>query len=361
MPEALFEPEQIERARAYHRPGYVAFAVNTALGLGVLAVLAFAGPSLGGLAWWAAAAVLAALAVVCPFVARLPVGFWLGFVRERRWGFSTQTARGWLGDRAKSLAVALVLTVAVMVGLVALGRAFPDAWPLPAAAAGVLLVVVVGYLAPVVVEPLFNRFEPLEDQELAGRLRDLAKRAEAPVRDVLVADASRRTRKVNAYVSGLGRTRRVVLFDTLLGSAQRPELELVVAHELGHRRLRHVLKGTVLGAAGTVVAVLAVRAAFGTPEPADIAGILLLVSGLELLGLPFGAALSRRWERAADRFSLELTGDPAAFERTHRDLAAANLSDLDPPRAVYLALFSHPTAPERIAFGRAWAASSGRV
>jgi len=356
LAEKYFEAEQIERAARYHNPLYVAFLANAAIGLGVLAALVFAGPSLDGWPWWAAAIALGSLAVVAPLAARLPIGFWAGHVRERRWGFSTQTPRGWLADRAKGLAVALLLTVPLLLGLVALARWFPRAWPVPAAAGAALAVLLVGFLAPVVLEPLFNRFAPLADEELAGELRRLAERAGAPVRDVLVADASRRTRKLNAYVSGLGRTRRVVLFDTLLDKVSPRETRLVVAHELGHRKAGHVLRGTLLGMGGAIVAVLAVWAAVGRPVAADLPLVLLIVSALELMALPPGAALSRRWERQADRFSLELTGDPDAYEATFRDLALANLSDLDPPRPAYVVLFSHPTAPERIALGRRWAA-----
>jgi len=360
LAQQYFDAEQIERASRYHNPLYIASLANAAIGLGVLAALAFAGPSLDGWPWWAAAIVLGSLAVTAPVAARLPIGFWAGHIRERGWGFSTQGPRGWLADRAKGLAIALLLTVPLVLGLVALARWFPRVWPVPAAAGAALAVLVVGFLAPVVLEPLFNRFVPLADEELVRDLRRLADQAGAPVREVLVADASRRTRKVNAYVSGLGRTRRVVLFDTLLEKVSPGETRLVVAHELGHRRAGHVLKGTLLGMGGAIVAVLAVWTAVGRPEAADVPLVLLIVSGLELAALPPGAALSRRWERQADRFSLELTGDPDAYEATHRDLALANLSDLDPPRPAYVVLHSHPTAPERIALGRRWATSRMR-
>ena len=220
---------------------------------------------------------------------------------------------------------------------------------------------VLSFVAPVVLEPLFNRFAALEDEALAGELRALAERAGVPVRDVLVADASRRTTKLNAYVSGLGRTRRVVLFDTLLAAAGEPEVRLVVAHELGHRRDRHVAKFTLLGMLGAAAAVALVWAVLGTrvAAPSELPLALLLLLALELAAMPAGAWLSRRWERAADRCSLELTGDAAAFERAHVELARRNLSDLAPPRLAYLLLFSHPTAPERLALGRAWAAARG--
>ena len=199
---------------------------------------------------------------------------------------------------------------------------------------------------------MFNRFQPLPDQALARALRRLADAARVPIRDVLVADASGRTRKSNAYVSGLGPTRRLVVWDTLLGMAGEAQLKLVVAHELGHRRERHILKGTLLAMVGTVTAVLVLRAALGTPQPGDYPLAALLLTGLELAALPLGAAISRRWERTADRYSLQLTGDPDAYVETHLGLARTNLADLDPPRLAYLTLFTHPTAPERLALAQ---------
>jgi STE24 endopeptidase len=232
----------------------------------------------------------------------------------------------------------------------------PGWWALPAAAALALAVLLLSFVAPVLLEPLFNRFRPLDDETLAASLRRLSERAGVPVRDVLVADASRRTTKVNAYVSGIGRTRRVVLFDTLLRGADPAAVEVVVAHELGHRREGHVAKLTLLAMAGAAVAVLVLWAVLGTrvADPRTLPEALLLLLALELAALAPGAWLSRRFERAADRWSLELTEEPAAFARAHVELARRNLSDLEPPRPVYLLLFSHPTAPERLALGRAW-------
>src|ERR671930_518110 len=267
MPAELFSVEQVERARRYHRPLYVALLLDVTLGLAVLSALAFT--RLGSWLYDAVpGAAFPALVVVLSGVVRLPLGFWRGHVRERR--------------------------------------------------------------------------------------RALARRAGVPVREVLVADASRRTRKVNAYVSGLGSTRRVVLFDTLLREAEPRQVELVVAHELGHRRARHVAKGTLLGMVGAAATVAVLWALVSDPGDLRNAPLVLLVAeALELAGLPVAAAVSRRWEREADRFSLDGTRDPEAFEAAHRELATANLSDLDPPRPVYALLFTHPTAPQRIVAGRA--------
>ncbi len=356
-----FSHEDVERAARYHRPLYASLAAGLALSAGVYAVLAWPGRGLfgavSGLGWAGAAAAWAAIVVVAADLARLPLAFWSGFLRERRWGFSTQPLRGWVADRAKGAAVSLALTAGAWTAAVALARALPGWWPAAAAAALAFAVLFLSFLAPVVLEPLFNRFRRLEDERLAAELHRLAERAGVPVRDVLVADASRRTTKVNAYVSGLGSTRRVVLFDTLLAAAGGPEVKVVVAHELGHRRDRHVAKGTVLAMAGAVLAVLVLWAVLGTSvaSPRELPAVLLLFAALELAALAPGAALSRRWERAADRCSLELTGDAGAFERAQLGLARKNLSDLAPPRLVYLLLFSHPTPPERLALGRAWA------
>ena len=304
------------------------------------------------LGWAGAAALWVTFVTMAATVVCLPLDLWRGYVRERRWGFSTQTLRGWLVDRAKGLAVAIALSALAWTVLIALTHALPSAWPLAAAALAAAAVLLLSFVAPVVLEPLFNRFRPLPDERLAGELRDLAVRAGVPVRDVLVADASRRTAKTNAYVSGIGPTRRVVVWDTLLESASERELKLVVAHELGHRRERHVLKGTLLAMGGAVVAVLALWAVIGMPRPSDYPRAALLFLGLELAGLAPGTWVSRRWERAADRFSLELTSDREAFVNAHVALARTNLSDLDPPRIVYLLLFTHPTPPERLALVR---------
>lgn len=359
-----FSPDERTRARAYHRPLYLALLVDVALSAGLLAALAWS--SLGhwlftpleSLSPVAAAAAYAALVTVFSSVLRTPLAFWRGWWHERRWGFSTQGVGGWLADRAKGLAVSIVLGAGAWAAAVALARALPGWWVLPAGVALAVAVLLLSFVAPVVLEPLFNRFQPLEDETLAGSLHLLSQRAGVPVREVLVADASRRTTKVNAYVSGIGRTRRVVVFDTLLEAADPAAVEVVVAHELGHRRDGHVAKLTLLGMAAAVVAVVLLWAVLGTrvADPRTLPEALLLLLALELAALAPGAALSRRFERAADRCSLDLTEQPAAFARAHLELARRNLSDLEPPRLVYLFLFSHPTAPERLAFGEAWRA-----
>jgi STE24 endopeptidase len=338
-----FASDDVERARRYHRPLYAALFSGLALDLATLVALTFVDLPL---AWWAEVVVGPALVLWCTWAVALPLAGWR-LAHERAWGFSTQSTRAWWGDRARSLGVSVVVGVLTVGGLLALAHLFPQGWPWIAAAAGAALALVVSFLAPVVLEPVFNRFRPLEG-EVADRLRRTAERAGVPVRDVLVADASRRTTKQNAYVSGIGRTRRVVLWDTLLDTPP-DEVELVVAHELGHRRLHHVRRSTILAMAAAVAFVGILRVVRPHPEPHDAALVLLLGTVLELAVSPLGAALSRRWERAADRFSLAVVGDAAVFEALHRRLALANLADLQPPKWLYYAVFTHPTPPQRLA------------
>ena len=372
--QEVFAQEQVERSRRYHRPVYAIRLLGIAVGLLTLGLLTFS--ALGAALyspvedwpWWSAAFAFAALVVLATWLVQLPLAYWRGYLHEHRWGFSSQTRSAWFVDRLKGLGVSVVLTAVPLLLLIATVHVFPGWWPAVAAAGAALLVLLVGFVAPVLLEPVFNRFDPLPDQELAADLRALADRAGVPVRDVLVADASRRTTKHNAYVSGLGRTRRVVIWDTLLARGEPGEIRLVVAHELGHRRFRHVARWTVISMALVAAFVVILWAllqwnslldaigASGPGDPRVIPFVLFLGSVLELAVQPLANAVSRRWERDCDRFSLDLTRDPEAYERTHHLLALENLGDLDPPRAIYLFFASHPTAPERLAAGRAWAA-----
>jgi STE24 endopeptidase len=368
--DGLFPAEQVERASRYHRPLYAAVAAATALDLLLFGLLSFTGVgdrlygAVSGGSWRAGTVGYAAMVLAIASLVGLPLAFWTGYLHEHAWGFSTQSLTGWLLDRCKAFALGLVFGAIAILGLIGAARLSPTWWPLLAAAAAAALILALGVLAPVLLEPLFNRFRPLTDQQLSSRLRQLASQAGVPIERVLVADASRRTSKANAYVSGLGRTRRIVLYDTLVDDTGGPEIELVVAHELGHRKHHDPAKLTLLAIAGTSIyilitwaflhwaALLAAIDASGPDDPRITPFLLFLTTALGLLASPPGAALSRHLERQADAFSLKLTNDPATFESIHRRLALSNLVDLAPPRLAYLTWFSHPTPAERIATAR---------
>ena len=369
-PARDFTAEQIARENAFHRairpPGLGSFALGLALTalLGLTPLGARLVEAVGRGPWPVRAALGGLVLTFLPRVVTLP----LDARREvvlRRYGLSTQDWGSWTVDQLKGALVGGVVVVLVAVGVVGLARVAPRTWWAWGALAGAALVVVASYVFPLVVEPLFNRFRPLEPGPLRTELLDLAARDGLPVDEILVADASRRTTALNAYVSGFGSTRRIVLYDTLLAQASAAEVELVVAHELGHVKARDVLKGTGMGALGAAAAVcglfllltsgLVRRAgADGPADPRVLGLVLFAIAAATLLTSPFQTLVSRRVEAAADVHSLDLTHDVAAFVESEKRLAVTNLADLDPHPLLYAFFFTHPTTPERIALARAW-------
>jgi STE24 endopeptidase len=385
-PLSAFTEDEVQACVTYAKPrqrwGLVGYGVD----LAVLAGLALTGPGRGLVR--SAAGLMGTLApgrVVLATVAVLAVRAGVGlpfsvraFRQDARTGLATQRLGGFLRDWAKGRTVGLVLTVLPLAGLVLAAGWRPPGWPLVASAAAVLLVAALALLGPVLIEPLFNRFAPLDDEPLRARLLELAATMRVPVDDVLVADASRRTTRVNAYVSGLGRTRRVVVYDTLLAAAAAgspgvaDEVALVVAHELAHVRHRDVLWGTVGAAAlaaGSVLVAVAlldlepVRRLLGVTglgDPLAAPGLLLLAALGGLLAAPVASAISRWAEARADWVSLEVTRDPATAVAVERRLALENRADLRPNRLLVAMFASHPPAMARIAQARLWGASNHR-
>jgi Zn-dependent protease with chaperone function len=380
-PLAAFTEDEVRACVDFAKPrqrwGLAAYGTD----LLVLAALALTRPgravvaAAAGLAGgWAPGRVVLAIVAVQAVRAAAGLPYSLrAFGQDRRAGLATQRLGGFLRDWAKARAVGLVLVVLPLGALVLGARWQPPGWPLVAAAAAVLLVLALTVAGPVLIEPLFNRFRPLDPGPLRARLLELATAMEVPVGDVLVSDASRRTTRVNAYVSGLGRTRRVVVYDTLLaGTSADPagaadEVALVAAHELAHVRHRDVLLGTVGSAALAAVSVLAVVALLdleavrrlfavtGLGDPLVAPGLLLLGMLGGLLAAPLASAISRWAEARADWVALEVTRDPATAVAVERRLALENRADLRPNRLLLAMFASHPPTMARIAQAWLWA------
>ena len=359
------------RARRYHRRQFALTLVD--LGLG--AVL---------LVWWSwsgAAARLAALlegrqlapaAVVLGMALAVggsqvlltfPLDVVTGFLLPRRAGLLTQSLRSWLGDRAKALLIGGglgLLAVEVVYGLL---RWSPDRWWLWAGGIFAAGLVLLAAAVPRWLIPLFYRLTPLDDPLLRARILALAARMRVPAAEVVVADFSRKGRTANAAVVGLGRTRRILVSDTLLREFPAGEVEVVLAHELGHHARRHVAKGLLLQSllvVGTLWAVDRILHAsaprLGLTGPADPAGLPILALVLTALGLlttPIVAAWSRRLEREADRVALDVSGAPDAFVAAMERLGQLNLAERSPGRLRELLFATHPSLEARIAVGRA--------
>jgi STE24 endopeptidase len=372
---AALPREQVERGRAFHaavRPssyGAMAVGLLAALALGLTPLGArlveAVGRPFGG--HWFPQALFGGLAVV--FVGELltlPFAAWRHTVLVR-YGLSTQGWGGWAVDVVKAYAVGAVIGAVALLGFYTVVRLAPRWWWAFGALGAAGLVVLLSFVLPVLVEPVFNKFTPMEPGPLRTELVTLAARDGVPVRDVLVADASRRTRAVNAYVSGLGPTRRIVVYDTLLREAPPEEVASVVAHELGHAKDRDVFVGTLLGALGAAAAIAALyllgswtgllrRAGVDSiAEPRAIGLLIAIAAVAGLVSTPVQSLVSRRVEARADTHALALTNDPATFEEMQRRLAGVNLSDPDPNAVEQLFFGTHPTTVQRMAAARAYA------
>jgi STE24 endopeptidase len=280
-------------------------------------------------------------------------------------GLTRQELPAWFVDRGSNLLVSWVVTTLLVALVLTLARRHPRRWFALAAPAAGGLVVLGSYLYPLVVEPLFNDFEPLRDEVVVSKVLELAEAEGVEVDEVLVADASRRTTTLNAYVSGLGGTRRVVVYDTLLEAAPTDELLSVVAHELAHARHPDVLLGTGLGALGAFAGVTLLALVLdgrwlrrrtgvrGAADPAATALLVALIAWGGFLATPAQNTVSRAIEARADRTALEATGDAAGFVRLQQRLAERSLADPTPPRWSQLWFGSHPTVLERIGLARA--------
>ena len=365
-PGDVFTQQQIEEAEAWARLSRLIGWSSLAISLAVASWLGFTARGarlLGRLAlpWWSGVVVLTFLVIGIGHLATLPVTI-MSWHQRTRVGLTTQPLSGVLRDEAVEFAYAVVMSGLALLVVVGLARVLPRLWPAALAVVGGTLVVASSYLWPVLVEPAFNTFEPLDDARLEQGIQQLADRQGVELDGVLVADASRRTTALNAYVSGFGDNRRVVLYDTLLAELDRRELLAVVSHELAHARHRDVETGTLLGVGGTVVGVglLALlvsssgvrrRAGVaGVGDPRAVALLLALAAWATFAISPLENGVSRQLETRADLDALKATGDPAAFVRMQRDLALASLADPTPPVWSQWWFGSHPTVLERIGF-----------
>jgi STE24 endopeptidase len=368
-----------DRSTRYHRRRRRADAAGTAMVGVFLLVLSASGAArlfrtaAEWMASWLPAALEPAVSVALfatglaatIHVLELPFAWYQGYWLERRYGLSTQILPHWLADYVK----AAVASCAVMVGGVSAVylaiRWTPQAWWLLAAALFVVAMIGLARLAPVVLLPIFYRVRPLSRPALSDRLLQLAERAGTPVIGAYEWAVSGHTRKANAALAGIGRSRRILVSDTMLDAYSEDEIEVILAHELSHHVHHDLWRGMAVQAAtivaGFYVASRVLEAAvpwLGLRGPADVAGtpLLLLVAGVfSFVMLPLGNAVSRAQERRADRFALQLTRNPAAFVSAMRRLSQQNLAEERPSRLARWLFYSHPPMPERIAAAQAWA------
>ncbi len=375
-PDDWFSTDELDRARRYQRPVNHARVLRLVVSTTLLLVIVFADVAprlideLGVDGWVLQLVVVLVFLELVSTVVGAPFDAWLELRHDREWELSTQTGRGFASDLVKGLLLGLVVNAALLIPLMAVIRATPTWWVW-----GWLVMVVftigLGFLYPVVIAPIFNTFTPLDDEELNGRVDRIADVAGVNISGTFVADESKRSRRDNAYVAGLGATRRVVLFDTLL--EHPPEVvEQVVAHEIGHWRLKHLRRQIPVIALLLLAVFVGLKVFSGwdwifeqagvVPDgdipavgmPAALPLVLLAIQvAFGVLGL-LTAWISRAFERQADVEALDLLRQPQTMLDMQRRLHTKNLADLEPGLVKRLQA-SHPPAAERMALTSAWA------
>ena len=304
------------------------------------------------------------LVVVATDLLVLPLQFWMGYVHDGAYGFRTQGLAGWSRDWIVGALPPWLLVAGLTLGGWALARRLPRAWPHVGGLAAACLVVVVVTAAPVVLEPLHLRTEPLPDGVLRSEVEGLAASAGRDDVEVVVADASRRTTRQNAYVSGIGATRRIVLYDTLVAGQPPDVVVSVLAHELAHDRHGDLWRGTAMGAAALALAGPALGAVVrwrvrrgrqdGVTDPRSAAVILAIVVVALVAVQPAERAISRQMEAAADLGALDLTGNPEVYLEQREAVTRANLGKPDPPAWARILWSSHPPPVDRLTMGERW-------
>lgn len=344
---SVFTHAEIARSEDFSRWARVWSRVSLVLSIvGVLALARGRWPERLRGPWWLRS--LQAVAVVEAAVSLVTlVPDVLLQQRERRFGLVSQAWSGYATDRLTGLAVTIVAAGIAVLAFQTCVRRLPRTWPL--AAGGLLAALVMGgsFVYPLLVEPLFNRFTPLPASSLRTQVLQLAEAEHVHLKDVLVVDASTRTTELNAYVSGFGASRRVVLFDNLLRQP-RPEVLSVVAHELGHARHDDVLTGSLLGASGAFVGIGLAGMVLRRPGT-GVPALLAVYAVASVLSLPVQNLISRQIETRADVAALTTTKDRAAFVDLQRELALSSLQDPTPAAWSQFVFGSHPTALQRIA------------
>lgn len=313
------------------------------------------------------AAVLYFVILVAAYgVLSAPLSYYGGFVLPRRYGLSTQSVSGWLGDLVK----AGVLAVALATAIIAAGYWFitvaPQLWWLLSWGFVVLVSLVLSVLAPVVIVPIFFRMKPLADTEIRKRLEQLAERAGIGVGGIYTLDFSSKGTMANAALMGVGKTMRIVLSDTLLKQYSTPEIEVIMAHELGHRRHNDIFRLFTLQSAvllvGFFITGLALKASIvplgfsGVSDVAALPLLILVLGTFSLLITPLANSYSRNLEAAADGYSLRLTDDPTSFVGAMTRLTDQNLAEAQPGRWVERLLYDHPSYSSRVEHASYYAA-----
>jgi len=363
MSEQALDSQRQEKAREYAGITRRLFFVGLALGAVFLLVLLFSGLSSGlrnllDFPQSARVALYFLIVMVSYGIISTPLGFYSGFVLPHRYGLSCQSLRSWLADEAKGGILALALGTVLVVVIYLCLQEFPQTWWLLAFAFVVLVSVILTNLAPVLILPIFFKTKPLDDPELRRRLLSLAERSQTKIRDIFQINFSSKTTAGNAMLMGWGNTRRIVISDTMLQRYAPEEIEVVMAHELGHHRHGDIVRLIVVQSALMLLGFYLMNLALNWAVPglnlegvSDVAALPLLAlvgAAFALVLMPLANAYSRRLETSADQYALVATANPEAFATMLTKLTDQNLSESEPSRWAGFLFYDHPPYSKRL-------------
>jgi STE24 endopeptidase len=367
----LEKKERLDKAIKYQKAKNIYYFVDQGYGILLLVLFLFLGISaylrsqiekVTRKRFWVVA-FYTLLFLIIAFIVGFPSSYY-GFSLEHRYELSNQTFFQWLGEQIKGLLVTIVIALISVEGIYLALKKAPRTWWLYVSVVFVIFTVILVNLAPVLIMPLFNKYTPLPEGELRDKLVDLSHKANVKVGDIFTMDESKQTKTVNAMFTGLGNTKRIVLGDNLIDEFTPDEIEVVIAHEMGHNLLHHIWKFIILSSIMAGVGFFIIhllggkiitkfRSRMKIENMADVAGLPLLFLIFMVYGIitmPIGPAFSRAMERQADKFALDMTHNKEAFISAMNKLAYINLSDPNPSPIIEFLLYDHPPISKRIKF-----------
>ena len=360
----------IPKAKRYARIKYTLFFINTALTVIFLFLVQITGLPhvlkkftylLSYNIYWVVAAFTVLLSAIY-YLFTLPLNFYASFSLEHKFGLSNLKPGAWAGDELKKMAIGLLMYLILAEALYYLLRTFPGSWWFLAATGMIVFSIVLTSITPILIIPLFYKYKELPDSRLKKRLLKCAEKCNVSVSDVYELGLSRTTKKANAAVVGMGATRRIVLGDTLISKYSEDEVEVVLAHELGHHTKHHIWKLIAASSAGVFITfymihilsgwIVRMSGAYGMSDIAALPLLLLVFFVMSFLLGPAQSWYSRYLEKEADRFAIEITGLKDAFISCMQRLAEQNLADTEPNKLIEWMLYDHPPISKRIAMAK---------
>lgn len=359
-----------ELAKKYAKTKRILSLTSTCIFFAIVLILLFAGLSknISSIVYsytsndYIALLIFVAIIGISESIITFPLGFYSDYILEHKYEMSNQTIGGYFKEKMKGLLLGLVLGVPLLLLFYYILRNTGDNWWLVFGSILFLITVIIGQLAPVLIMPLFYKFKPIENETIKNRLIELSRKTGVMVKGIFVFDMSKNTKKANAAFTGMGKTKRIILGDTLVNNFTEDEIETVFAHEMGHYTRKHIVKlvavSTILTFGGLYLTALLYKSSlsyFGFTQIYEIAALPLLFLYLSLYSLvtsPITNILSRKFEWEADTYALEVTRNNLAYISALEKLADQNLAEKEPNKIIEFLFHSHPSLSKRIEFAK---------